>query len=393
MLQVRQEYAPAVPWHVPHLGRWAWLLLLWLMASVLWVAQLSYAEKVSVEGVVQPVAAPVVVRSPSRGIVNELHAVEGTQVAAQQALMVLDNTRLGSSGVSEAALQLAQNRDEQRALQRRRTRLRTLHQQQQQLTASQRRSAAVQSQVLADQVQLSKQQAAALQTAHERALRLLTQRWLSPADVERSEVALLSARQTLLDRMREYQSVQARQRELTAQLGIQASQHAEQLAALQAQLSQLGHDVQRLQASQQTQLPAPISGRVVDLLVQEGRHVDPGEALLTITPPASGRHPIDVMLPSRAAARVRTGMPVHLRYAGYPHQDHGAVQGRVSYVSEVRQAGRQHPLFRARIRVDELPGSIDRVPAGMVVNVDILLRSQSLWRWLWQPVDEALQRL
>lgn len=115
-----------MPWHVPRLRCWAWLLLLWLVASLLWIAQLSYAEKVSVEGVVQPVDAPIVVRSPVRGVVKKLHVAEGSKVAAQQRLLELDTRQLGSAGVSDAELRLAQNKDQQHALRRRQAGLREI---------------------------------------------------------------------------------------------------------------------------------------------------------------------------------------------------------------------------------------------------------------------------
>ena len=86
-------------------------------------------------------------------------------------------------------------------------------------------------------------------------------------------------------------------------------------------------------------------------------------------------------------------MPVQLRFSGYAHQDHGSARGRISYVSEVNRADARQKLFRAMVEVTDVPSSIDRLPAGMVASVDVLLRSQPIWRWLWQPLQEALGRL
>ncbi len=393
VLCAQPEYSPVVPWHVPQLRRWAWLLLSWVVLSLLWVVQLSYADKVSVQGVVQPVAAPVVVHSPVRGTVKSIHVGEGAAVQTAQALLVIDRRQLGATGLSDAQLRWAQNQDEQATLRQRLARLRDIQREQQHLATQQQQSAARKAQLLIEQVKLAKQRTAAVRAEHERALQLQARQWLSPAEVQQREIGLVTAQQSLLNIVNEHQALQALQQELVVRQRIQHARDVEQIVELEALLNRLVHDAQRMQVLEHSLVPAPLAGRVADLLIQPGRHVVGGEPLLTINPPAAARHPVDVLLPSSAAASVRAGMPVHLRYAGYPHQEHGTVQGRVGYVSEVQQANSRTAQYRARIFVDELPASMDKVPAGMVVSADIVLRAQPLWRWLWDPVASAFSRL
>ena len=255
------------------------------------------------------------------------------------------------------------------------------------------RNALAQAGALQQQVQVLRQRVALLAQQHERSASLAAGRWISAADLQQSFTALLGARQMLLGKEDDQRAALARRQALQTQLAIQQTQSAERLAELQTRLTRLRSESARLDGLQQALLPAPISGLVTDVMVHAGQHLRPGEAVLTIAPMSAAIHPIDVLLPSTAAARVRAGMPVRLRYAGYPHQDHGSARGEVSYVSEVTHADGQLALFRARIEVTVLPATIDRTPAGMVVSADILLRSRPLWRWLWQPIKDALARL
>ena len=49
--------------------------------------------------------------------------------------------------------------------------------------------------------------------------------------------------------------------------------------------------------------------------------------------------------------------------------------------------------FRAEIAIDSVPEGISHIPAGMAVSADILLDQRPLWRWLLQPLTDALTRL
>ncbi len=387
------DHAVAIAWHTPHLRQWAWLILLWLAGSLLWLGQLSFAEKVSADGVVQPLMGPVVVRSPATAVVSEVRVADGSRVQAGQTLVVLDKSIPGGHGVTDIQLQLSQLRDERRALIRQRSRARRLARQRQELLDAQQREALEQARALQQQVQVARQRVALLAREHERSASLAAGRWISAADLQKSFTALLGARQELLGRRHDHQAVLARRQTLQAQLSIQQTQSAERLAELQSRLMRLSFESERLDASERALLTAPIGGVVTDVVAHAGQHLRPGEAVLTVAPKSPAMHSIDVLLPSAAAARVRPGMPVRLRYAGYPHQDHGSARGAVSYVSEVKHTDGRLPLFRARINVTNMPASIDRTPAGMVVSTDILLRSRPLWRWLWQPLQDALARL
>ena len=80
----------AFTWKMPQQTLWIWLVVLWFVGVFLWLARLPYAQKVSIEGIVQPRSAPVVVRAPASGVVHSIRVKQGQNVVDQQALVLID---------------------------------------------------------------------------------------------------------------------------------------------------------------------------------------------------------------------------------------------------------------------------------------------------------------
>jgi len=383
----------AFTWKMPQQTLWIWLVVLWFVGVFLWLARLPYAQKVSIEGIVQPRSAPVVVRAPASGVVHSIRVKQGQNVVDQQALVLIDQRVVRDSGLSDAQAQINQLREEQRLLHELDDQLGQRHQQERALILDQLASGRAQVEILGQQVDLARAQVEDATRQLARMSQLAAQQWVSAAELQTTRQTVLTGQQMALDRMGKLHVMQAAQKTLATRLKImQHDLHAAHLKN-QIRLRNLQHQLDRVEVSKYRLVTAPVQGAVAELGLDRGQYLLAGEALLTIVRTEGGHPPIDILLPSSAAAKVRAGMQVRIRYAGYDFQSHGAGAGYVDYLSEVSSPDQSTSLFRARIAVTDVPSTIDRVSAGMQASVDIVLHTKPLWRWVLQPLQSAMARL
>jgi len=387
------DHGRVVPWSAPHLRWWAALLVVWLVLAVVALAQLEYADKITVEGSVAPRAQPAFVRSAAVGVVSVVHVQDGARVSAQDPLITIDRRSHGIAGKRHDQLQVEQIQARGRAIGEATRRYRVLRRQEQALLVDRLAGVKQQRRTVTEQLHVLRQRLDLARTDARRQRGLAQRKFISQVDLHRGETALLAARESLLAQRSHSHQLQARADELHGQMQVDALQTGNRLADFEQQRLQLEHDIRRVQARGEWLVVAPVAGRVVDLVAHTGQPVAAGSVLLTVAPASSGLHPVEVHLPSQAVGRVRPGMPVRLRYAGYPFQEYGSGRGEIASVSEVNRADGREPSFRAQIAVVSLPADVDRVPAGMSVSADVLLQSRPLWAWLLEPLQGAMTRL
>jgi membrane fusion protein len=382
-----------VSWSLPRAPLWAGGLICLLALVALNLAQLEYADKVSVEGVVKHSSPPAAVYSRDAGVVISVHVSERQMVSAGDALVLIDKRSHGPAGQPLMQLRIEQLASQQGALLDERDRFFEVREQQHRVLERRLSGLLAQQRTAVGLLDLLGQRVSLAASNRRKVRHLAAQDWLSDNDVSNSQGALLLARQARLEQQRTLQALQLESEELRATTRIQATETKHRLAAIAAELRQLEHEVTKVEAAMETLILAPIAGRVVDLEAHVGKYVVPGLALLTVAPQVAARHQVEVSLPSEAAGRVRAGMSVRLRYSGYPFQEYGAGSGRLTSVSEVNSEAGNQRSFRALVTVDELPEGIDHTPTGMSVSADIILASQPLWVWFAQPLYAAVARL
>lgn len=118
---------------------------------------------------------------------------------------------------------------------------------------------------------------------------------------------------------------------------------------------------------------APVDGRVVfPGTVQENQFVTAGQELLYIAPP--GRDYFgELRVPQQKAGKVQVGQQVLIKFAGFPYEEFGVLQGRITYIAEVLQ---KDSVLLAKV---ELPQGLQTtynkslvVKTGMAASADIL---------------------
>lgn len=132
-------------------------------------------------------------------------------------------------------------------------------------------------------------------------------------------------------------------------------------------------------------LTAPVAGRVVfPTTLQENQAITIGQELLYITPPGSD-YIGELRVPQQNAGKVKVGQAVLVKFAGFPYQEFGAVQGRITAIADV-------PL-RAKVTLPNglktTYGQSLTVKTGMAASADIITDDSRLLEKLFYQLRKV----
>lgn len=202
-----------------------------------------------------------------------------------------------------------------------------------------------------------------------------------------------------LDTAQQLSALQSQLTQLPLDTAAKANQLRSQLAQLDAQLAE--------NATQSgTVLRAPSAGIVSTLLVKTGQNVTSGQPVLSILPQGS-KLEAQLLVPSSAIGFVEPGNRVVLRYQAYPYQKFGQQYGKVVQVSRSALSPAEAasllgqniatPLYRVLVALDrqniDAYGKAEALKPGMALSADILLDRRSLWQWVFEPLYGLRQQL
>ncbi len=154
------------------------------------------------------------------------------------------------------------------------------------------------------------------------------------------------------------------------------------------------------------ELKAPQDGVVKDLATHTaGTVVQPGAILLTLVPKDEILR-AEVWVSNEDIGFVREGQPVKLKFAAFPFQKYGMIEGTVEHVSADAADGKtananqydtnkktQPLLYKALVRLKDMALAMDgqrfALSAGMQTNVEIWLGDRTVMEYLLSPVRKA----
>jgi len=147
------------------------------------------------------------------------------------------------------------------------------------------------------------------------------------------------------------------------------------------------------------ELRAPQDGVVKDLATHTvGTVVQPGTILLTLVP-ADEVLRAEVWVSNEDIGFVRRGQPVKLKFAAFPFQKYGMLEGEVEHVSadaadaEATKDKREPLLYKALVRLKRMALEMDderfALSAGMQTHAEIRLGDRTVMEYLLSPVRKA----
>lgn len=177
---------------------------------------------------------------------------------------------------------------------------------------------------------------------------------------------------------------------------------------IQGQFDKLAQEVTKQAHKQELlELKAPQAGVVKDLATHTvGTVVQPGTVLLTLVPQDETLR-AEVWVSNEDIGFVRQGQPVKLKFAAFPFQKYGMVEGTVEHVSadaadnntgngnsQTDPAKKNQPLvYKALVALQrmnlEMDGERFVLSAGMQTNAEIRLGDRTVMEYLLSPVRKA----
>lgn len=377
------------------------LLLLSLLITVAilltFLISSSFHRKETVIGYLQPTGGLAKIDIPRTGTIAELFVQEGDTVTKGQHLALIKIPDYLSQGDSMSAVMSRAIRQQSDFITLRKQQVNIQYTQQQQ--DLEKRIAFTQ-QALEDtrnQQNLLTRRVEIQQKRFGNFTSLSASGAISVNDLQQNEEQLLSTQQQIAELNARYQTELAKIEQFGGQLTRLPSEHAQQVALLDAEQSRLQQQQAEMDSRGQLLLRAPINGKVTNLIAKLGTTVKQQMPLATIVPEDSALIAI-LLVPTRAFGFVEPGQQTRIRFDAFPYQRFGLFDGEVlAAAKSILIPGEvempiniQEPVYRVEVALgkQEIRAYGNHVPLqpGMTLSADIVLEERSLISWLFEPI-------
>jgi membrane fusion protein len=409
----------------------------------------SYTKRAAVTGILTPAAGVAKLIAPASGVLVQARAVEGQSVTAGQALFVLNTERYSSgefdhgAGNGSAATQaiiagqlaarsLLAEQDLRRAHERYSERSRA--------AAERLRALEGEAANLDKELTLAASRTALAQKNLQRSDQLAAAGFVSEGQQQVKQDELLAAQQNLQALERNRAALAKERIALAAELREAAQIKAREAGEAEKALALLKQEGAENSARRGLVVTAPYNGTLTAIAAQPGQMLTAGQTLAQLIPVSAGLEPSPASAadggaqrrvrassdlagpahalknsnliahfyaPTRAAGFIEPGQAVKLRYAAYPYQKFGQHQGTVTSVDKtpyapqelppqvvaaLQSASHATPEATYRITVQLAQQTIDAygkpqsLKPGMLVEADIIQRTQRIYEWMLDPL-------
>lgn len=369
------------------------------LMALLWFGE--YTRRTTVSGKLAPAAGLVQLYSNQAGTVLERKFAEGDLVKAGQVMYVISGERRSGA---EADTQLSISRE---MMGRRDSVERELSAKRLTLRDQERRTRKAIDRLRAELTQADHQisdqlQRVALESAtSKRYLDLFEKGYVSGELLKEKQGGMLEQNSRLATFQRERLTIQRAIGEKEDGLAEQSARFASESGALQRELSQFRQDWSANELRRSEVIVAPMSGIATASAIDAGQVVTAGIPLASIVPQGS-RMLARLYAPSNAVGFIAPGDPVRLRYEAFPYQRFGLAHGRVKSISQAplqpqdsiinttpAPAGAHYEII---VELEQqtilVNGRQRRLPAGMLLEADVLSETRRLYQWMFVPFQE-----
>ena len=378
-----------------------------LLATVAVFALLSlgsYSRKARIAGWLVPQKGLVQVYAPQSAVITKVFVVEGAEVHAGDALLVL-STELRSAARGSTQGEIASR------LQMRRSSLLQVRHQLGKLSGQRWRSLvarinSLQSEMVqmdksialqAERVSLAKNSEIRNREIHERGL-------ISEQELQVVSGLRLEQESKLSDLMRTKITSQRELLSMNADLQDLPLKSQTDVSAVDRDIAAVEQDLAEVESKRELVISAPESGTVTSVQAEVGGRADPSVPLVSVVP-AGSKLEAHLLAPSRSIGFLRPGQRVLLRYEAYPYQKFGHYAGTVSSISRsavnpgelpqqlaglTRLTGTNEPVYRITVSISRqdviVYGKPVSLQPGMQLEADVLIERRRLVEWVLDPL-------
>jgi membrane fusion protein len=390
-------------------------VILALVAAVIGLFAFGeYTRKARLAGLLAPERGLIQIVAPQSGVLTQVNAQEGLEVAAGAPLAVLSAERRSEAVGATQGEVLRALRARRDSLLDERERHRALFARQ---TEAQGSRLAIMSAELAEmerEFELLRARVALADTALVRHRDLRARDIVVESALREAEEEALDQRLALQTLGRQRTTLERSRLELEAERGEAPLREMLQIAGIDRAISQIEQELAEAEAQREMVIAAPQAGTLTALRVAAGGGVAASDPLMTLVPAGAA---LEARLygPSSAIGFVRPGQQVLLRYDAYPHQKFGRYAGEVvsvsrATVSQGELAGvagargaaaglageAAEPVYRVTVTLEAQTATAYGAPAplqpGMTLEADVLIETRRIYEWVLDPLHALTGR-
>jgi len=209
-----------------------------------------------------------------------------------------------------------------------------------------------------------------------------------------SRTAFLDAERTLMQMQGQQSALKS---ELLAVISQRDSTAADEMGKTQAELSQMGEQVRKLEGRlSRTKIMAPTNGIVQGLVYRTiGGVIAPGSQVMNVVP-VGDKMLAEVRVLPTDIGHVQVGQPVRVKVSSYDFLRYGVLEGKVSMISassSLTEKGEPYFLAKVALPRKQFGEKMGEMPlqSGMTVETDIVTDRQSVLKFLLRPIYKAFE--
>jgi membrane fusion protein len=369
----------------------------------------SYQRKVHVTGILLPEAGLIQITSPQSGVIAEQLGEEGSAVRAGSPLFVVvsDRTSVSEGDTAELVSTILKRRAGSFAGEEDDVR----RQSDARIHASESRAEAFDQDAnrIGGEITLQQNRVHLSEASFKRFSDLASQHFVSDAQLQDKETALLEQQQRLADLERAEAASRREATSARAEAEDAKLQAQRDLLAMTRAIDGLRQDMSENEARRRIAISSPSSGTLMSVRSLKGQAVQTGEVLAVVYPAGSSLD-AELYVPSKAAGFLRSNMDVLISYRSFPYEKFGLNHGMVREISGAAMRagemqvpevavldGAREPVYRVRVSLDEQVVRVGGVPnplrPGMLLDALIPLERRRIYEWALDPLFDFARRV
>ncbi len=363
----------------------------------------TYARRENVLGYLLPDKGLVKVYAVQRGLVSNIHVVEGDQVNKGDLLFTISTQKTNAQSTDVDALILNKLKEDKVTIVNKMAEQKILNSHEEMQYKDQIAGLKKEIMHLKMHIKTHIRKYKVSKDHLDNLGQVFAKNYLSKADYIRVQEHHVDIQLRLGETRQQLGVKQNQLTQVTNLLGQLPLKASIKMAGFTQQLSDNEQRVVELEGRRIYTLRAPSAGKVTGIQVSLGNTVK-DKPLLTILP-RNAKFKAELFVPTRAVGFIKTGQSVLLRYNAFPYQRFGLYEGTIDKVTEVILSPDElhvpvkleEPVYRVSVipkkQTISAYGREFDLQAGMLLEASIILEGRSLGEWLLAPLYSLKGRI